>query len=79
MSGTAINVNANFTWGSSFTEEFDFHNSGTNVRSFSGADRDVASVGSYSSSATASASAAWSMLLAAFKVAAPTPTPTHAD
>ncbi len=77
MSGAAINTAATFTWGSSFTEEFDFHNGGTNERSFSGADRAVASTGSYSSSATASASAAWSALLAAFKMAAPTPTPTN--
>ncbi len=76
MSGAAINTSASFTWGSSFTEEFDFHNSGTNQRSFSGADRAVTSIGSYSSSATASASAAWSTLLAAFKMAAATPTPT---
>ena len=76
MSGAAINTSATFTWGSSFTEEFDFHNPGTNQRSFSGADRAATSAGSYSSSATASASAAWSALLAAFKMAAPTPTPT---
>ena len=76
MSGAAINTSASFTWGSSFTEEFDFHNSGTNQRSFGGADRAVTSIGSYSSSATASASAAWSTLLAAFKMVAPTPTPT---
>jgi hypothetical protein len=69
ISGAEINVSATFTWGSSFTEEFDFQNPGTNVRSFSGADRVVASAGSYSASATASASAAWRMQLVAFKAA----------
>ncbi|MGD0765997.1 MAG: hypothetical protein ABR978_06795, partial [Dehalococcoidia bacterium] len=76
ISGAAINTNATFTWGNSFTEEFDFQNPGTNRRSFGGADRVVASAGDYSASATASASAAWSMVLAAFKAAAATPTPT---
>jgi len=76
ISGAAINTAATFTWGSSFTEEFDFQNPGTNRRSFSGADRAVTTATSYSASATASASAAWSMVLAAFKVAAATPTPT---
>ena len=77
ISGAAIKTGATFTWGSSFTEEFDFQNPGTNKRSFSGADRVAASAGSYSASATASASAAWRMQLAAFKVAvACTPTPT---
>ncbi len=76
-SGAAINTGTTFTWGSSFTEEFDFQNPGTNQRSFSGADRNVSTIGSYSSSATTGASAAWSVLLAAFKVAAPTPTPTN--
>ena len=80
ISGAAIMTAATFTWGDSFTEEFDFQNPGTNVRSFSGADRVVASAGSYSASATGSASAAWRMQLAAFKVAAactPTPTATY--
>jgi hypothetical protein len=69
ISGAEIIVGATFTWGSSFTEEFDFQNPGTNKRSFSGADRFVASAGSYSASATASASAAWRMQLVAFKAA----------
>ncbi|MBE3109900.1 MAG: hypothetical protein IMZ46_05205 [Acidobacteria bacterium] len=74
ISGAAINAGDTFTWGSSFTEQFDFQNPGTNKRSFSGADRKVTTAGSYSASATAaSTSAPWSMVLAAFK-AAPPPT-----